>query len=90
MEKQVAWLKALKKEHIILLLVNLALIAGFGSLFLRMQNIEFVIYVGVIVFFLCLVGVSINKVDYTLADLVGALLGLLYIRWRYLGDREIR
>jgi len=70
-EKQVAWLKALKKEHIILLLVNLALIAGFGSLFLRMQNIEFVIYVGVIVFFLCLVGISINKVDYTLASLVG-------------------
>lgn len=71
MEKRVGWLKALKKEHMILLVLNLALIAGFGSLFLRMQNIEFVIYVGVIVFFLCLVGVSINRVDYTLASLVG-------------------
>jgi len=61
----------LKREHIILLLVNLALIAGFGSLFLRKQNYEFIIYVGVIIFFLCLVGISINKVDYTLASLVG-------------------
>ena len=71
MEKPVAWLKALKKEHIVLLVINLALIAGFGSLFLRMQNYEFVIYVGVIIFFLCLVGISINKVDYTLASLIG-------------------
>jgi hypothetical protein len=148
-KKRAGWLKALKKEHIVLLLVNLALIAVFGSLFLRMQNYEFVIYVGVIIFFLCLVGISINKIDYTLAslvgltiwsalhlagggiilvmaglgmgalneivefivsslvprsgvggyintaldlcaDLVGALLGLLYIRWRYLGDRKTR
>lgn len=71
MGKQVGWLKALKKEHIILLLVNLALIAVFGSLFLRKQNYEFVIYVGVIVFFLCLVAISIDKVDYTLASLIG-------------------
>lgn len=61
----------MKKEHIVLLLVNLVLIAVFGSLFLARQNYEFVIYVGVIVFFLCLVGISINKVDYTLASLVG-------------------
>ena len=71
MEKKIGWLKTLKKEHIILLLVNLALIAGFGSLFLARQNIEFVIYVGVTVLFLCLVGISIGKVDYTLASLVG-------------------
>ena len=71
MKKEVAWLKAVKKEHIILLVINLALIAVFGSLFLRMQNYEFVIYVGVIIFFLCLVGISIDKVDYTLASLVG-------------------
>jgi len=70
-KNRAGWLKALKKEHIVLLLVNLALIALFGSLFLRMRNYEFVIYVGVIIFFLCLVGISIDKVDYTLASLVG-------------------
>jgi len=70
-KNRAGWLKALKKEHIVLLLVNLALIALFGSLFLRMRNYEFVIYVGVIIFFLCLVGIRIDKVDYTIASLVG-------------------
>ncbi|MCX7000706.1 MAG: DUF2238 domain-containing protein [Candidatus Sumerlaeota bacterium] len=61
----------MKKKHIVLLLINLALIAGFGSLFLARLNYEFLIYVGVIVFFLCLIGISIKKVDYTLGSLVG-------------------
>jgi hypothetical protein len=61
----------MKKKHIVLLLINLALIAGFGSLFLARLNYEFLIYVGVIVFFLCLIGISIKKVDYTLDSLVG-------------------
>lgn len=65
------WSESVRKEHIILLLINLALIVGFGTLFLARQNHEFVIYVGVIVFFLCLVAASINKVDYTLGSLVG-------------------
>ena len=61
----------MKREHVGLLLVNLALIVGFGALFLARQNYEFIIYVGVIIFFLCLVGISIRKVDYTLGALVG-------------------
>lgn len=61
----------MKKEHIVLLMINLALIVGFGMLFLARQNYEFIIYVGVIIFFLCLVGISIKKVDYTLASLIG-------------------
>lgn len=65
------WSAAIRKEHIVLLLINLALIVGFGTLFLARQNHEFVIYVGVIVFFLCLVAFSINKVDYTMSALVG-------------------
>jgi len=61
----------LKKQHAILLLINVALIVGFGSLFLSRLNYEFMIYVGVILFFLCLVGLTINKVDYTPASLIG-------------------
>ncbi len=65
------WSDAIRKEHVVLLFINLALIVGFGTLFLARKNHEFVIYVGVIVFFLCLVAISIDKVDYTLASLVG-------------------
>ncbi len=61
----------MKKEHIVLLLINLALIVVFGALFLARLNYEFIIYVGVIIFFLCLMGISIKKVDYTLGSLVG-------------------
>ncbi|NQU39897.1 MAG: DUF2238 domain-containing protein [Lentisphaerae bacterium] len=61
----------MKKEHTVLALINLALLVGFGGLFLARQNYEFIIYVGVIIFFFCLVGISIKKVNYTLASLVG-------------------
>jgi hypothetical protein len=61
----------MKKEHTVLLLSNLALIIGFGALFLARLNYEFLIYVGVIIFFLCLIGISLKKVDYTLGSLVG-------------------
>ncbi|MBN1865897.1 DUF2238 domain-containing protein [Candidatus Sumerlaeota bacterium] len=61
----------MKKAHIVLLVVNLALIVGFGALFLFRKNYEFVIYVGVIVAFLCLVGLTLKRVDYTLGSLVG-------------------
>jgi len=61
----------MKKEHKVLLVINLALIFGFGSLFLSRANYEFLIYVGVIVFFLCLIGISLKKVNYTLGSLIG-------------------
>ena len=61
----------MKKEHIVLLLGNLSLIIGFGVMFLARLNYEFIIYVGVIIFFLCLISASIKKVDYTLGSLIG-------------------
>ena len=61
----------MKKEHKVLLVINLALIFGFGSLFLSRANYEFLIYVGVIVFFLCFIGISLKKVNYTLGSLIG-------------------
>ena len=61
----------MKKEHLILLLVNLTLILGFGAIYVARMNYEFVIYVSVIVFFLCLIGLTLRKVDYTLGALVG-------------------
>lgn len=61
----------MKKEHIILLTVNLAALFVFGSFFILRQNYEFLIYVGVIIFFMCLVGVSLTKVNYTRETLIG-------------------
>lgn len=61
----------MKREHLILLVVNLAAIAMCGPLFLSRLNYEFVIYVGVILCVICLVAVTIKKVDYTLGALVG-------------------
>ncbi len=61
----------MKREHVVLLLVNLALVVVFGSVFLARRNYEFVIYVGVILLFMTLIGISIRRVDYTTATLVG-------------------
>lgn len=61
----------IKKEHLILLAINLALLIGFGISFLTRQNHEFVIYIGVIVFFLGLIGTTRNKVSYSFSALVG-------------------
>ncbi len=61
----------MKKAHLVLLLMNLALVLGFGTSFLARQNYEFVIYVGVIVFFMCVIGATLPKVDYTLSALIG-------------------
>ena len=61
----------MKREHLVLLAVNLLLILGFGLSYILRLNYEFIIYVGVIIVALILVGATINKVDYTLASLVG-------------------
>lgn len=61
----------MKKEHLILLAINLILIVGFGASFVARLNFEFIIYVGVTLFVMGLVGASIGKVDYTLGSLVG-------------------
>lgn len=54
-----------------LLFINAALILGFGFIFLQRANYEFIIYVGVIVFFMCLIGATIRSIAYTPATLVG-------------------
>jgi uncharacterized membrane protein YjdF len=62
---------AIRKEHLILLAVNLALILGFGTLFVARRNYEFILYVGVIVVFLGLIAATRNRVAYTLETLMG-------------------
>jgi len=62
---------AIRRDHLILLAVNLALILGFGTLFVVRRNYEFMLYVGVIVVFLCLIASTRNKVCYGLDTLVG-------------------
>ena len=61
----------MKKEHTILLVINLSLLALFPSIFLARKNYEFIAYIIVILFFLWLIGTTINKVQYSLASLVG-------------------
>ena len=61
----------LTRAHLALLLVNVAQLLVFGTLFLLRRNYEFVIYVGVIVFFLGLIGGTVRKVPYTTGSLVG-------------------
>ena len=61
----------MKIEYKILAAINLLLLIGFGSRFLIQLNYEFVIYVAVIIFFFVLIALSINKVHYTRASLVG-------------------
>ena len=61
----------MRKSQVILLLVNVVLLVGFGAFYLVKMNYEFIIYVGVILFFLSLVGLTRKSVDYTRATLVG-------------------
>ena len=61
----------MKPKHILLLVTNLILIVGFGARFVLALNYEFIIYVGVIIFFLCVIGISLNKVEYSLDCLWG-------------------
>lgn len=63
-----------EKKHTALLLVNLFLILGFGTVFLSKLNYEFLIYVGVIIFFLTLIGMTVNKVEYSYESLLGLTL----------------
>ncbi len=57
--------------HIALLVAIALMIFGFGASFLARGNTEFIIYVGVIVFFTAVVWLSMKKVSYTDATLVG-------------------
>jgi hypothetical protein len=57
--------------HIILLIINIGLIVGFGYSFLLRKNYEFIIYVGVIALFLVLVGITFFRVAYSTITLIG-------------------
>jgi hypothetical protein len=61
----------MKTEHKILAVINTLLLVGFGGRFLLQMNYEFVIYVSVILFFFVLIALSLHKVPYTLASLIG-------------------
>lgn len=61
----------MKAEHKILAVINTLLLVGFGGRFLLQMNYEFVIYVSVILFFFVLIALSLHKVPYTLASLIG-------------------
>lgn len=63
--------QGMNRSDLILLLVNAALIVGFGSLYVARQNYEFIIYVGVIIAALAVILISRSRVDYTLGALVG-------------------
>ncbi len=57
--------------HIVLFIINLALLAGFGALFLARGNYEFVIYVAVIVVCLAVICLTLFKVFYSMTTLAG-------------------
>lgn len=57
--------------HVFLLIVNAALVLGFGGSFLARANYEFLAYIGVIVASALVVWFSLKRVRYTAATLVG-------------------
>lgn len=61
----------MKTYHYVLLAINLAMIVGFGTLFFQKANYEFVIYIGVILVAIGVIGASLRRVDYPMAALVG-------------------
>lgn len=61
----------MKRSHHILILINLAVLASFGWVFVARANYEFVFYVGVVGFFLIVVATTLRRFEYTTATLVG-------------------
>lgn len=57
--------------HIVLLIINVALLVAFGMAFLLRKNYEFIIYVGVIIVCLALIATTFFKVRYSAATLIG-------------------
>jgi hypothetical protein len=61
----------IKPGHIILLIINIALLIAFGTSFLLKRNYEFMIYVGAIIICLTLIAVSFFRITYSYATLMG-------------------
>jgi uncharacterized membrane protein YjdF len=53
-----------KKEQWPVLIVMIGMLVGFGLLFVSRKNYEFIMYVGVIVFFVVLIGATNARVNY--------------------------
>ena len=60
-----------KPGHIVLLVINIALLIAFGTSFLLKRNYEFMIYVGAIIVCLALIFVSFFRTTYSYATLTG-------------------
>ena len=60
----------LKFIHKILLLANLLILVLFIPWFLINSNLEFVIYAGVVLFFILLIGLSLKKIPYSNESLI--------------------
>jgi uncharacterized membrane protein YjdF len=61
----------IKPGHIVLFIINVALLVGFGTAFLLRINYEFIIYVGVIIVCLALISLTFFKVRYSIPTLIG-------------------
>jgi uncharacterized membrane protein YjdF len=61
----------IRPGHIVLLVINIALVLAFGTSFLLKRNYEFMIYVGAIIVCLILVCVSFFRITYSYATLTG-------------------
>ncbi|UCF00287.1 MAG: DUF2238 domain-containing protein [Planctomycetota bacterium] len=61
----------IKKRHLILLAINIISVIIFGTLSLTSRNYEFVIYIGVIIFFIVVITATYCMVPYTDACLFG-------------------
>jgi len=61
----------LKTKHFVLLGINILAMVAFGMHFYSRANYEFIIYIAAIALFLILLAISITKVPYTDATLVG-------------------
>lgn len=64
----------LTKTHWTLLAINIIMLIIFGILFAARKNYEFLAYIGVIVFFLIIIGLSLTKVTYSNLTLWGLTL----------------
>lgn len=64
----------LKKEHIPIFAVNIIALIIFSIIFMKRQNYEFMVYIGVIIFFFLLILQTNKKVDYQSGSLWGLTL----------------
>jgi len=55
----------MKKFHIILLIINLVLLGSFAAIFIIKANYEFIIYIGVLIAAILLIGLTDRKVQYS-------------------------